>query len=310
MAKSKVRVLTGTEALKQRIVQVFLSALGLAVLAGILLMFIRIQNGGAGLKRQLLVDWENGLYAEVFEKSSQALEEKPLDSFLLNVNGFASYQLAISQINSADTFFYLNGCIWSLRKALHKKNADKEGRIRYVLGKAYYEKGPDYADLAVRYLEEARAAGYAAKDISEYLGLAYEAVQEYRKSVGILTTALDAAKSDPARLFLAIARSYTGLEDWDKARDYLTRCIEQTRDGALAINARVMLGKVLRNSGDLSGAETVFNDVLESTEIAEAAYELGEVYAAQGDAIRARAAWRRAYRADNNYRPARLRLNM
>jgi tetratricopeptide (TPR) repeat protein len=66
----------------------------------------------------------------------------------------------------------------------------------------------------------------------------------------------------------------------------------------------------LWNSGDVAGAESVFTEVLEYTENAEAAYELGEIYAAQGDTIRARAAWRRSYRADNNYRPARVRLNM
>lgn len=287
-------------------------ALGLLALGAIVLFFINKKNREAGVKRDMLRNWENGSYAEAFEQSSLALKDEPLDSFLLTVNGFASYQLALSQINHGDILSYLDNSIWSLRKALLQKNADGDGRIRYVLGKAYYEKGPAYADLAVRYLEEAEKAGYVAKDIPEYLGLAYQAIREYRRSVETLSRALDPGESgtDSDRLLLAIARSYIGLEDWDNAKAYLRRCIEQTLDGGEAIKARLLLGKVLWNSGDAAGAESAFTEVLEYTESAEAAYELGEVYAAQGDTIRARAAWRRSYRADNNYRPTRVRLNM
>jgi tetratricopeptide (TPR) repeat protein len=309
MAKSKVRTITSKQTLKQRIPHFFLS--GLVILALTALVLLLVNNKDAGLKRKLLEDWENGSYTGAFEESVLALEKKPLDSFLLTINGFAAYQLAVSQINSADTLFYLNNCIWSLRKALHKKNADKEGRIRYVLGKAYYEKGRDFSDLAVRYLEEAQDAGYAAKDIPEYLGLSYETVGKYRKSVEALSAALDpSGGAVSARLLLAIARSYISLEDWDNARAYLTRCVEEAKDSAQAISARLMLGKMLRNSGDLAAAEAVFNEILETAENAEAAFELGEIYAEQDNIYKARAAWRRSLRADNNYLPARRRLNM
>jgi tetratricopeptide (TPR) repeat protein len=312
MAKSRIRQVIGAGALKHRVARGFLYAVGLLALAAIVLFFISKKNGETGIKKRgVLQNWENGSYTEAFDQSSLALKNKPLDPFFLTVNGFASYQLAISQINQRDILSYLDSSIWSLRKALLGKNADRDGRIRYVLGKAYYEKGPMYADLAIRYLEEAESAGCGAKDIPEYLGLAYHAVREYRKSVETLSRALDPGESaDSDRLLLAIARSYIGLEDWDNARAYLIRCIEQTLDGNEGISARLLLGKVLLNSGDAAGAESVYTEVLEDTENAEAAYELGELYAAQGDTIRARAAWRRAYRADNNYRPARSRLNM
>ncbi|MDR1506935.1 MAG: tetratricopeptide repeat protein [Treponema sp.] len=312
MAKLRNRSKISSEALKHQLFRGILYALGLLAIAAIVLFFIARKNREAGVKRNILRNWENGLYAEAFEQSSLALREKPLDPFLLTINGFVAYQLAVSQITQSDTRSYLDAGIWSLRKVLLRTNADGDGRIRYVLGKAYYSKGPEYADLSIRYLEESRGAGYTAKDIPEYLGLAYEAVREYRKSVEILSQALDPGESgeDSDRLLMAIARSYTGLEDWENARAYLIRCVEQTKDGGEGIRARLLLGGVLRNSGDSVGAESVFTEVLESAESAEAAYELGEIYAAQGDTIRARAAWRRSYRADNNYRPARTRLNM
>jgi tetratricopeptide (TPR) repeat protein len=309
---AKVRTEKSAGAFKRLAIRFCVIAAGAGALAAIIGVLAGIYARDAGIKREILRDWENAAYAEAFAKCAGALEKHPLDHFLLTLNGFVSYQLAVSQINAADTLVYLDRCIWSLRKALLKKNADRDGRIRYVLGKAYFEKGRDYADLAIRYLEEAEAAGYRAYDISEYLGLAYEAVREYRKSVEVLSRSLDPNKNgeDSDRLLLAIALSYTGLEDWENARAYLARCIEQTRDTEKALTARLMLGKVVKNSGDISGAEKIFDEVLETVESAEASYELGEIYAAQGDAVRSRAAWRRAYRADANYKPARVRLNM
>lgn len=295
--------------MKHQLAKAAVYVLTLLVPAALVLTFIIIKNREAGLKREVLKNWKEGSYAEAFEKSSAALEKKPLDSFLLTVNGFVSYQLAVSQITTADTLLYLDACVWSLRKALLKKGADRDGRVRYVLGKAYYEKGQDYADLAARYLEEARAAGCDAGDLGEYLGLAYESVRDYRKSVEVLLQAVE-GEAPADRLLVAVARSYAGLEDWGNAAMYLNRCIRQTKDSGEALRARLMLGRVLRSSGDAAGAEAVYNEVLETAENAEASHELGEIYAAQGDIIRARAAWRRAYRADSGYRPARARLNI
>jgi tetratricopeptide (TPR) repeat protein len=137
-------------------------------------------------------------------------------------------------------------------------------------------------------------------------------VHDYRKSVEELTMGLDPQSPEGSdRLLLAIAESYMGLEDWENARAYLTRCTEQSKDTDLILKARLLLGKALQKTGDLPGAIAVFLGILEGgVESAEACYELGEIYAAQGETIRARAAYRRAYRADPNYGPALVRLNM
>jgi tetratricopeptide (TPR) repeat protein len=66
----------------------------------------------------------------------------------------------------------------------------------------------------------------------------------------------------------------------------------------------------LSSSGDSAGAEALYTKMLETAENAEASYELGEIYSAQGDIYKARAAWRRAIRTDSNYQPARIRLNI
>ena len=246
-----------------------------------------------------------------------------MDAFFLTIHGFAAYQMAQAQVHNAGALDYIDECIWSLRRVLLGRNADRDGRIRYVLGKAYYARGPEYADLAVKYLEEAREARYGAGDLPQYLGLAYAAIREYRKSVEALTASLDSTLDNSGDsnaddgggegsdlLLLFIAQSYMVLEEWDAARAYLIRCAETSRDEEMIRRARVLLGKALLGSGDTDGAAAVFEAALEEGgENAEAAYELGEIYASRGETTRARAAWRRAVRSDPNFAPAKARLN-
>jgi tetratricopeptide (TPR) repeat protein len=238
----------------------------------------------------------------------------------LTLHGFASYELAIAQINSFDTLKYINDSIASLRKALLSKEGSADARLHYVLGKAYYYKGPSYADLAIRYLEMAREGAWAARDIPEYLGLAYASVRDYRNSVAAFSLALSSGadgdnQTGPGHpsdlLLLSIARSYTALGEQDSAMAYLARCLESSRDSDIRVTARLLMGDILGKSGDTAAAETQYLSILEEDgENADAHYQLGELYAAGGDTTRARAEWRRAVRIDPAHKPSRTRLNM
>jgi len=300
------------ETLKKQVVQGILLFLALGAALVLFIVFFRSRIREAGDKRELLEYWEQGSWMEAYEKSKNALAADPMDSYFLKINGFAAYQVAMAQITNEDAFTYIDESIWSLRKVLLGKNADKDGRIRYVLGKAYYAKGQDYADLSVRYLEEAKASGFPARDLNEYLGLAYAKVKDYRRSIEALSASLDPEANDEGsdRLLLRIAESYMGLEEWDAAKAYLIRCSDASKDTGLALTSQLLLGKVLRSSGDLDGAIEAFNAVLaEGGENAEAAFELGEIYLSQGNMITARAFWRRSYRSDPNFPPVLARLN-
>jgi tetratricopeptide (TPR) repeat protein len=301
----------------------------LFTLAGAALSFVvNRKNRGGSIQKDLLQLWEEGSYKSAFELSKTELYHKPLDYFLLTLHGFSAYQLGISQINNSDTTAYIDECIWSLRKALIARSNAANGRVYYVLGKAYYYKGAFFADLSVKFLEQARAFSYAARDIPEYLGLAYAALQDYRSSVAAFTLALNpppAGDSEPEEagegeikeqgpsdlLLLSIARSYIALGEPLSAKAYLLRCIETSRDSWSVVAARLLLGGILVEEGAGEEAEAQYLLVLsENGENAEVRYQLGELYAARGDATRARAEWRRAVRIDPAHKQARLRLNI
>ncbi|MDR1099774.1 MAG: hypothetical protein LBL28_04765 [Treponema sp.] len=298
------------------------------LVSGSLVFFIGRKNRLGNERQELLEYWENGFFDLAFSASDAALLSKPMDYFFLTLRGFSAYQLGIAQINNADTLTYIDECIWSLRKAMLLKNGQNDGRVFYVLGKAYYYKGPEYADLAVLYLEKARSVLYRAADIPEYLGLSYAALHDYRGSVEAFSQALTPSEAyfpgeaatgvdfrgaqEPSDvLLLSIARSYMALDELDAAQAYLLRCIEISRDSNIRVAARLLAAEILGKNGDAGGAEIQYVAVLEETgENAEAHYQLGELYAGGGDMTRARAEWRRAYRIDPAHAGVRTRLGM
>lgn len=284
----------------------------------VLLSFFLFKNQSkSGISRSEIIKlWEDGLYGDAYRTAGYELVEKPMDFFLLTIRGFSSYQLALAQINAHDTQVYIDNSIRSLRKALLSRNGARDPRIRYVLGKAYYYKGPFYADLAVKYLEEAADMSFQASDLSEYLGLAYASVHDYRNSVAALSLSLDpsgetgnSAISD-LRL-LTIAQSYLGLGEPETARAYLMQCVERSRDGDIILKARLLLGSVLKDLGETEAAMAQFTNVNEiSGGNADAYYQLGEIYASEGDSTRARAEWRKAVKINPSHAASRSRLNL
>ncbi|MDR0495610.1 MAG: tetratricopeptide repeat protein [Treponema sp.] len=306
---------------------VVLAVIGL-VSAGAIQAAGRLEGAARRERKEILQLWEAGSFDEVFSRSQNALASRLMDYFLLTMRGFSAYQLGVSQINSVNAGHYFDACTWSLRKAALLKDSANDGRLYYVLGKAYYYKGESYADLSVKYLGKARNLSYNAADIPEYLGMAYAAIGEYRNSVAAFAEALalqggegfprenspgekPSGRAPSGPLLLAIARSYLALGDFELARAYLQRCIDTSPDSRIVLSARLLLSEVLLKSGDNNGARKPLMDILEEAgEDAEAHYQLGELYALQGETIRARAEWRLALRADPAHLKARTRLSM
>jgi len=302
---------------------VMLAVTGL-ITAAVIQFTGRITGVVRGERSEILRFWESGSYNEVYDRSQAALASRPLDYFLLTMHGFSAYQLGISQINSLNAERYFDDCIRSLRKALLLKNSLNDGRLYYVLGKAYNYRGENYADLSVKYLEKAVGLSYNARDIPEYLGLAYAAVGDYHRSVAAFAEALvmqgqekdgvsdegSSGERPSGLLLLSIARSYFALNEFDLARAYLQHCIEISPDSRTILSARLLLSEVLQKTGDNDGAKRQLMDILqEAGENAEAHYQLGELYTLQGETTRARAEWRLALSADPAHLKARTRLS-
>jgi len=295
-------------ALSRRILSVAAFA---AVVASVvfLVVFVRRNYSGVPSVSSLERAWAAGDYQAVYDRSEIILQRRPLDGTALAWRGFAAYYLYAEKNDPAQAQTYLVECVTSLRNALYRVSAQSRPEIAYVLGKAYYQRGYYYADLAMKYLDEAHEAGLDHPDLAEFRALAASYLGDYKTSVEAFTEALS---SNPSDLLLhALARSYAGLGDQDRAKQYLSRAISETGDELLRLRCRYELGSILLAEGKVAEAESEFAAILEKDpNSADAHYGLGVIYENQGDLIKARSEWRKAIRANPVHAGARQKLNL
>jgi tetratricopeptide (TPR) repeat protein len=308
--KNKFR--SGRQIYKLNKIRTFAAVFFLILSATITILVVsRVRSGINNTTKEILRVWNEGEFETAYEISKNALYERPVDYFLLTMKGFSAYQAGISQINSFNTLFYIDESIRALRKSLLLKESNKDGRVYYVLGKAYSYKGKEYSELSIKYLEKAKSLSYNAQDIPEYLGLAYAASGDFRSSVEAFSQAFVAGQAPSDNLLLSIARSYLAMDDFTMALGYLQQCINTSADSKSVNIARLLLGELYVKLGDLEKAEAQYTTVLEEAgDNAEVRYQLGELYLLKGDTTGARAEWRRAYRLDPAHARVRARLNI
>lgn len=309
---SRARSSYGVNILKKRVIKlgIFL-VLFICIISTIFILVRNTRIENANNRNNLLALWDKGQYEDVLSEAKKGLQKKPMDAFLLMIYGFSAYQVAEAQPAPQDAQVYYDECIASLRKVLLHNSMNRDGRIPYVLGKAYFRSGPSFADSAILYLEKARSLGFSAPDIPEFLGLAYASVKDYRNSVAAFSQALLPDKTPSDLLLLAIAKSYLGLEENDSAKAYLYQCIDTSKDMEIKAKAQLLLASILGSEGKHQEAMDQYLAIIaDNDQNAEAHFQLGELYAKAGDMIKARAEWRKTLRIDPNHGPARMRLSM
>lgn len=262
-------------------------------------------------------------FAEAAEAAEVTLANRPLDPEANLIRGVAALYQSIAagrapQEPGAASADYrgaamradgalLSTAVTSLRRALlDARIAVAEPAAQYALGKAYYHKGYFYYDLAVRYLEGSLALGYDGADTYEYLGLAYTELGDPR-GLEYFRHALARRPSDLLHLRMAAMLADAG--DLQGARDNLIRAVLLTDDPAIEQRARYELGAVYRALDEPASAEEQYLAIIAADQrAADAHFYLGEIHAKQGDADRARAAWREAEKLDPRHRRAIERL--
>lgn len=285
---------------------VFLSLLGI--------LFLKIFNANEQNRvsaSDVVKAWSKYDYAEVYSTSKKLLEKNPLNNLALVYHGYASFYLALSQLDSTSSQNYLDEAINSLRIALYDSKSKNRGQIEYILGKSYFYKNTVssyyYADSAIKYLEKAKEHGYMADDIYEYLGLSYAALNMTMESISAFTEALIVRES--FSLLLSIGEQYYKLGQQNIARQYLFRIINECKDDGLLNKSRNLLGSIYIDEKNYTEAKKTFESILEKNQnSADAYYGLGVIYEKQGDLVKARAEWRKALKLNVNHSEALAKI--
>ncbi|MGI9256581.1 MAG: tetratricopeptide repeat protein [Salinispira sp.] len=257
---------------------------------------------------QLLTLWENGNYSEVADLTDTLLDSEPLNSNYLFYNGVSYFYSALSQVNTDEQLFNLDNALYSLRKLLYAPPIGYESRIHYILGKIYFYKGPFYYDLASEYLTRASQASLDANDIPEYLGVIYLETEQPEAGIKYL---LKAIENDPKDiLYYTIANAYEDISNYDQSLVHYQLCLDNTIDNILIQKSFIGRARILFKLENFDQAKDIFQKLIDdNTQLADAYFYLGEIYALENDLIKARANWRAAYNQDNTFTPALERLN-
>jgi tetratricopeptide (TPR) repeat protein len=244
-------------------------------------------------------------YDEVIAAADATLKGDPLNAVALSYKGFASFYRAVSQNATEERMPLLDQAIVALRRE-RLVDTRSAGETDYVLGKAYFNKGKYYYDLAISCMERSLARGYAASDSHEYIGHAYAQLGDYEKGMDHFLMALKADSGD--LLLLTIGQTYYQMKRNSDAVDYLLRTLNKTEDKDIEERARFLLGGIYLDTGELFKAEEQFQAIVRIDQrSADAHFNLGEVYAKMNDPVKARAEWRNTLIIDPSHYGAKLR---
>ena len=282
----------------------FIVAVILTVFVVFLCKNIRQKSLNSATTSALIEKWNVYDYKSVYEISQKILDTNPFNNTALTYHGYASFFLAVSQLDSVSVQSYLDESINSIRVALLKSRKKLTPQLNYMLGKAYFYKNTIssyyYADLAVKYLEESRRLGYKALDAAEYLCLSYAALEMPMESISAFTEALLTRESDS--LLLSIAEQYHKVGQANTAKQYLFRIKNDCENEELVLKSMNLLGTIYIEEKKYAEAKNEFESILKKNpNSADAYYNLGVIYEKQGDLVKARAEWRKTLRIQVNH---------
>jgi len=251
--------------------------------------------------------WQNKEYVRINNVCEQHLSEHPLDAKYLAVNGFAYFYRGNSLYSLEDQIPLYDQAVVNLRKALIAPDPPMKGEIHYVLGKTYYHKGRFYVDQAVKHLKASIEAGYESIDTYRYLGLAYNELGDYQRSVEHFLQALE--RDPEPLLYMTIGQIYHKLENYDRALDFLLRAVHSTEEKTVELKSRFVLGNIYIENEEYEKAQAQYEKILSiDPESADAHYYLGDIYDRMDDRVKARAEWRKALQIDPSHYGALLKL--
>ena len=259
--------------------------------------------------KEISDDWRTSSYTSVYLKSARLLKDDPFNAELLTFNGFASYYIYVSENEDATTLSYLENAITSLRQALYFAEEKDVPKIAYILGKAYYQKGEYYADLALKYLSIAEEASIDFVDLHEFKGMAYLLLGDAEAAISSFTLAL---KETPSPLLLYIlGETYMKISDFQNAKQYFFETISKTKDELLQLKCRYHIGSILFDEGELEKAKDEFVAILDKDDASsDAHYGLGLVLEKQGQLVKARSEWRKALKLNPSHEKTREKLKV
>lgn len=262
---------------------------------------------GVGDSYHLYELWRSGERQALIAAADETLEQHPMQPDALALRGFARFYAGMASNDTGERESFLRNAVADLRRALLVEEPPMEAEIHYVLGKAYFHRGPFFYDLAVEELTEASEGGLQREDMFEYLAVASVDLGEPEAAVAYLQEAIES--SPTAILYHTLGTTLLAMDRLQEAEEALREAVQLSDDTFLLEQSRLTLGEIYRRQGELERSESQYRMILEENpRSADAHFYLGELYQERGETERARFEWREAFRIDPNHLEAIQRL--
>jgi len=245
------------------------------------------------LEKQL----QSGNYNVVIHEGEPYLDKRPLNPRLLRYLGESYYYISGS-LAGTEKDESLNRAIIYLRKGLVlSRFEDIRAKNYFILGMAYFKKGPLYYELAAEYLKTALEKGYSDNSMYEVLGFCYYKLGVPERAIQYLEKAKALTRKDIVSLYLALSYKDHGLfESAVKELEYL---IKNTQDQTILEEAYSIIAWIDFQEERYDEAAQNLNQVLIlNPDSAYAHFWLGNIYEKKGDLISARKEWRTTLKID------------
>ena len=259
-------------------------------------------------KARVLELWAMRDYAAVLSACDLSLEVEPLDTFYITFKGFSLFYSAMAEPDREVRVSLIDSSIFTIRRSLITPDPELKADALYVLGKAYYQKGSDYHDNALKNLEAAKEAGATAPDIWEYLALASYQAGLVDTSIEYFSQAISLSPGS-AELLLAAALANFEAGHLSRSEGLAIDAAVIATDAYLKERCMFLLGDIYRNTGRVEEALQHYEAIkANNPESADAWYYEGLIYQQLGDSVKARASWRKAVAIDPMNTGARQKL--
>jgi len=240
---------------------------------------------------------QSGNYNVVIHEGGPYLEKRPLNPRLLRYLG-ESYYFISGSLSGNEKDESINRAIMYLRKGIVLSHfEDVLDKSYYILGMAYFKKGPVYYELAAEYLKKAIEGGYIDNFLYEVLGFCYYKLGVPEKAIKYLEKAKTITDKDIVSLYLGLSYKDQGL--YQSAVKELEQLIENTKDKTILEEAYSVLAWIDFQEERYEQATQNLNQVLQiNPDSAYAHFWLGNIYQKKGDLISARKEWRTTLKID------------
>lgn len=240
---------------------------------------------------------ESGNYNMVINEGSPYLSKKPYNARLNRYIGEAYYYISTS-LTGEENEEAIERAIIYLRKGIVLSRFDELlTKSNYILGMAYFQKGPYFYELAVENLNKALDSGYNDPALYDMLGVGFYKLGVFDEAIKYLKKSEELNPKDINKLFLSYAYRDKGLNE--SAVKELNRLIKNSGDEAILEEAYSVLAWIDFQEGRLEQARNNLKNILTLNENSSYAhFWLGNVYEMEKDLISARKEWRTALKID------------